>query len=324
MATTLSPSWPPALIVNGHFSTPLSSIMPIIDDTIQAEQAGHAHNARHNVLLEALRRARDCARVVGVEHAPQDPCVQHHVFFPAPLPAFLRAASDFPIIAIPSITPVSPANSSTHTMGIAAKKKLNSGGARLPPCRKPWPTLIQSDIGFRRLFARAPSCRRGICGHDRQHRGGHAEASEHAPQQFPVYRVVGLGEVGEEHAKAEVPLFLAQLVEPLNDEQHVERRAARAEASLLLRKDAPSLVVAYFYTYFEVHMYIHTSVGVISPLRASYMPLFIFAHISDHLDYRLSHSTRLLRLLTTYVLPRAFPHKATQLYPHRVHVAFVG
>ena len=64
---------------------------------------------------------------------------------------------------------------------------------------------------------------------DRQLLGGQAEASEHVPQQFPVHRVVCFGEVDEAREDRSA-LRPRQLVESLNHEQHVERRAVRTEA----------------------------------------------------------------------------------------------
>ena len=77
---------------------------------------------------------------------------------------------------------------------------------------------------------------------DRQHLGGQAEASEYVPQQVPVHGVVSLGEV-DETREDRGTLLPRQLVESLDHEQHVERRAAWAKAALLLREDTLSLAV---------------------------------------------------------------------------------
>ena len=55
----------------------------------------------------------------------------------------------------PSPSFVSAANSSTQTISIAAKNRLNSNGARLHPCLRPWHTVIpafKTHMFFSGLF----------------------------------------------------------------------------------------------------------------------------------------------------------------------------
>lgn len=62
------------------------------------------------------------------------------------------------------------------------------------------------------------------------------------PPQFLVHRVVSFGDV-DEAREDRGSLLPRQLVGSLDPEQHVEPRAARAEAAPLLREDTFSLAV---------------------------------------------------------------------------------
>ncbi|CAB1105118.1 unnamed protein product [Ectocarpus sp. CCAP 1310/34] len=67
------------------------------------------------------------------------------VFFPADLPFLPVYSTCVPILTMSAVTLGSLSNSATATMSIAAKNKLNSSGARLHPCRRPWPTSNHSE-----------------------------------------------------------------------------------------------------------------------------------------------------------------------------------